>query len=1385
MTDKAIVRGRQGAASADAADALGASADVEVQHDLGDAQLVVGGRAQLDALAASGARVKLLPNTNLIRFYDQVVDIESADMLENVPSRRRVPRAEQGAWPHHVVQLDGPPIASWVGDIEALGVEVVEPVGAYGLFVVGTPDQMRAVADLPFVAWAGPFEPAWRISPTMAAARGRVPVLVGVYPPERLDDVRGVIEASGGTIDGVRTTEPGQARAGIAARVAIIRATIDAGSARDEVARSPWVRFLELDEPVDVEDERSAQIIAESFAPGGGVPAPVTGYTARLTDVGIDGTGVTIAIVDSGIDNHTNATMHADLQGRLAFFVDQTSGAATTDVNGHGTHVASIAAGDGGTGDTDPGGFLLGLGVAPGARVGSLNVLGAGGAAIDFPDQVANAITNGARVMNNSWGGSANNEGYVSQAADVDAGVRDPDPATARHERIVVVFSAGNNGGFARTITRPHECKNAIVVGNSLNARPGELFVADDARGMSPSSSRGPAVDDRLLPMVVAPGTDIVAARSSIDADLATPGVQPNRAAYVDTAGSTHAQHTAMTGTSMAAPHVSGLCALLVESWQARTGQMPSAALVKALLVNTAEDLGGGPNWRQLRAVWSATATAGTFALSGQGVVPSQLAELSATGWTTLTQVANAGAVTNLGDWAYTAGTDTITVRTTTGGQPFTSGSTNVFIAGLETAPLANVPNSDQGWGRVSFDNLFLAAPDSDRGPRVVIDERLGFSANGQEWTIRVAPVDPTRPMRITLAWTDAPGAAGANPALQNDLDLEVVEHDTGNVYRGNVFANGFSTTGGTFDTLNNVECVYVQAPSGPYDVNVVAGTLRADARPPFSTVAPWQDFAIVLDNAEVPATQPVHVALAVDRSGSMQSSGYVDVTRTAARSFLDLMAIDDGVGIASFGSSAVDEFPATAPPSTRVIAGQSDRDDAGAAVDAIAFGGSTMMGPGLQTAADMLPTVAGRKAVVLLSDGFDNGSPDARTVAGGLPSDVAVYSCAMGPLSDQTLLEDIADATSGRYLYMPTIDDLFLVLNVIREQITGDGLVVNERHTASASRVGAWVEASATQATFLVNVADTSLRWVAGDPKRAGEIQVRLRLPNGKLLHALDPAVRRFEGPGYVAFRIEEPLPGQWWVEVATARSRHTPYAVGGFVRSPLRLDVTITPRRPLRTTPIDVRVDVSDGHRGVRDLVATSCLTVPTSSPGRLATDFGRRLRTLDEVRVVRRDAVPEPFRPAVTLDLALRKEGRAAIAHRTTCVPMKAPVSTTPGSGGGTVTVPGGGGGVVTVPVGGGVGSVVVAPAGVTTLDAATADASGLIGGRVLGELLAARVLPGVALSPAVAALLTAPTTLTATHPGSPHVGSVNATVTVQGTTWSGERFVRTTTRSTRVG
>jgi hypothetical protein len=217
----------------------------------------------------------------------------------------------------------------------------------------------------------------------------------------------------------------------------------------------------------------------------------------------------------------------------------------------------------------------------------------------------------------------------------------------------------------------------------------------------------------------------------------------------------------------MAAPHVAGACALLIQWWRAQNGnQDPSPAMVKAILVNTAEDCAGGPD--------------------GNG--------------------------------------------------------------GL----LGPIPNHNQGWGRVNLSNIFRDHPVSTRGPRLYFDQDEPLTANGQERLVQIRAADPGRPVRITLTWTDAPGAANASPALANDLDLEVIESETNQVFKGNVFADGFSTTGGTFDARNNVECVYLQQPNGGYEVRVLASNLRADARPPYDTTSPWQDYALVIDNAEV-----------------------------------------------------------------------------------------------------------------------------------------------------------------------------------------------------------------------------------------------------------------------------------------------------------------------------------------------------------------------------------------------------------------------------------------------------------------------------------------------------------------------------------------------------
>src|SRR5262245_59975499 len=98
MTDKAIVRPPRPAAAFDLDDAATAVGALDIEHVTRGGAIVAGGRRNLDALAASGARVKILPDTNLIRIYDLVIDVEAADVLAGVPTRARVPRARRGDW---------------------------------------------------------------------------------------------------------------------------------------------------------------------------------------------------------------------------------------------------------------------------------------------------------------------------------------------------------------------------------------------------------------------------------------------------------------------------------------------------------------------------------------------------------------------------------------------------------------------------------------------------------------------------------------------------------------------------------------------------------------------------------------------------------------------------------------------------------------------------------------------------------------------------------------------------------------------------------------------------------------------------------------------------------------------------------------------------------------------------------------------------------------------------------------------------------------------------------------------------------------------------------------------------------------------------------------
>jgi hypothetical protein len=167
---------------------------------------------------------------------------------------------------------------------------------------------------------------------------------------------------------------------------------------------------------------------------------------------------------------------------------------------------------------------------------------------------------------------------------------------------------------------------------------------------------------------------------------------------------------------------------------------------------------------------------------------------------------------------------------------------------------LGHRPDSKQGWGRVNLERAIRPALHTlylDQAP-----ERT-FTDSGQSHELTVVADDPAQPMRVSLVWTDAPGSGmgGATPAWVNDLDLEVEGAQT---YLGNVFANGWSATGGARDTKNNVENVFVQGPgSGSWTIRIEARDIKGDgvyAGAPGTDAEDFdQDFALVCHNCRLP----------------------------------------------------------------------------------------------------------------------------------------------------------------------------------------------------------------------------------------------------------------------------------------------------------------------------------------------------------------------------------------------------------------------------------------------------------------------------------------------------------------------------------------------------
>ncbi|MGW0810694.1 S8 family peptidase [Nonomuraea sp. NPDC002799] len=261
--------------------------------------------------------------------------------------------------------------------------------------------------------------------------------------------------------------------------------------------------------------DRKVEPVLEESVPRIGAP--------EAWAAGFDGTGTTVAVLDTGVD-----ATHPDLTGKVAGQRDFTGENVAGDPHGHGTHVASTIAGAG-----SPGG---GKGVAPGARLLNGRVLAGDGYGqlswiIDGMEWAAGEEH--ADVVNMSLGDNVAGGPLTSAVTRL----------TQQYGTLFVV--AAGNDGCDQCVGTPGDAPEALTVG-----------AVDKQDGLAVFSSRGPIVaDEAVKPDVTAPGVAINAAKAG-------------------------GGHVAMSGTSMATPHVAGAAALLRQARPGITG-----AELKSLLM--------------------------------------------------------------------------------------------------------------------------------------------------------------------------------------------------------------------------------------------------------------------------------------------------------------------------------------------------------------------------------------------------------------------------------------------------------------------------------------------------------------------------------------------------------------------------------------------------------------------------------------------------------------------------------------------------------------------------------------------------------------------------------------------------------------------------------
>lgn len=496
---------------------------------------------------------------------------------------------------HILIQTAEPLTAEQRAELAGLDVRMQEYVSDNTYLAAFPPADLNRVRALPFVSWADVYSRVFKIPPPLlprSADAGNVRSLADhePHPDRRLERVDLLLHP------GIEASTDLVARVAVAARVEPDAVAVTPGKLRITTSVGQLPELAAIDEIREIHPVRERQLFNN-------VAREILNAKVQLNGTTYRGDGELVAVADTGFDTGDAANPHPAFTGRVQtlYALGRTAPDKADDPNGHGTHVAGSVLGSGNS--ATMGGAIEGT--APEAVLILQSLLdpngGLGGIPVNLNDLFQKTYDDGARVHTNSWGVPGLNLPY-------DASSREIDEFVWNHPDQVICFAAGNDGVDgnsdgtvdSNSIGSQSAAKNCITVGASESLRkefapsygtywPGDFPAnpvkkdkqANNPDGMVAFSSRGPTKEGRIKPDVVAPGTSILSTLSRNAPMGSTFGTSTDPLFFFD------------SGTSMATPLVAGCAAVLRETLVKNGLAAPSAALIKALLINGADVLPG------------------------------------------------------------------------------------------------------------------------------------------------------------------------------------------------------------------------------------------------------------------------------------------------------------------------------------------------------------------------------------------------------------------------------------------------------------------------------------------------------------------------------------------------------------------------------------------------------------------------------------------------------------------------------------------------------------------------------------------------------------------------------------------------------------------------